>query len=78
MLRVPAEKVVKTLMVVTGDQQGYLLLLRGDHMLNEVKASKQFTSNDGFRFASELVAFISGGRAQRIPKALRIAMGGER
>jgi acyl-CoA thioester hydrolase len=24
------------------------------------------------------VAFISGGRAQRIPKALRIAMGGER
>ena len=31
----------------------YLLLLRGDHMLNEVKAAKKFLLNDGFRFASE-------------------------
>jgi prolyl-tRNA synthetase len=30
-----------------------LLLLRGDHMLNEVKAGKKFLLNDGFRFASE-------------------------
>ncbi|HEU5282813.1 MAG TPA: proline--tRNA ligase [Burkholderiales bacterium] len=52
-LGVPAERIVKTLMVVTGDQQEYLLLLRGDHMLNEVKAAKKFLLNDGFRFASE-------------------------
>ncbi|HEY7759574.1 MAG TPA: proline--tRNA ligase [Burkholderiales bacterium] len=52
-LEVPAERIVKTLMVVTGDQQEYLLLLRGDHMLNELKAGKKFLLNDGFRFASE-------------------------
>jgi prolyl-tRNA synthetase len=52
-LRVPAEKIVKTLMVVTGDGREVLLLLRGDHMLNEVKAGKKFTPNDGWRFASE-------------------------
>jgi prolyl-tRNA synthetase len=52
-LKVPAERIVKTLMVVTGDQQEYLLLLRGDHMLNEVKAGRKFLLNDGFRFASE-------------------------
>ena len=51
-LKVPAQRVVKTLMVVTGDQKAYLLLLRGDHMLNEVKAAKRFASS-GFRFASE-------------------------
>ena len=28
-------------MVVAGDGQEYLLLLRGDHMLNEVKAAKK-------------------------------------
>ncbi|HTS54738.1 MAG TPA: proline--tRNA ligase [Burkholderiales bacterium] len=53
LLRVPPQKIVKTLMVVTGDQQDYLLLLRGDHMLNEVKAAKKFTLNGGFRFASD-------------------------
>src|SRR5512145_26584 len=53
LLGIPAERIVKTLMVVTGDQQEYLLLLRGDHMLNEVKAAKKFLLNDGFRFASE-------------------------
>jgi prolyl-tRNA synthetase len=52
-LKVPAHKIVKTLMVITGDQKPYLLLLRGDHMLNEVKAAKQFAHADGFRFASE-------------------------
>jgi prolyl-tRNA synthetase len=50
---VPAQRIVKTLMVVSGDQQEYLLLLRGDHMLNEVKAGKKFLLNDGFRFAAE-------------------------
>jgi prolyl-tRNA synthetase len=53
LLKVPAHKIVKTLMVVAGDQKPYLLLLRGDHMLNEVKAAKQFAHADGFRFASE-------------------------
>ncbi len=52
-LKVPAERIVKTLMVVTGDQQEYLLLLRGDHMLNELKAGRKFLLNDGFRFATE-------------------------
>jgi prolyl-tRNA synthetase len=52
-LKMPAERIVKTLMVVTGDQQEYLLLLRGDHMLNELKAGKKFLLNDGFRFAAE-------------------------
>jgi prolyl-tRNA synthetase len=52
-LKVPAHKIVKTLMVIAGDQKPYLLLLRGDHMLNEVKAAKQFAHADGFRFASE-------------------------
>jgi prolyl-tRNA synthetase len=53
LLRVPPQNIVKTLMVVTGDDLEYLLLLRGDHMLNEVKAAKKFTLNGGFRFASE-------------------------
>ncbi len=52
-LKVAPERVLKTLLVVTGDEQYYLLLLRGDHMLNEVKAGKKFLLNDGFRFASE-------------------------
>jgi prolyl-tRNA synthetase len=52
-LKVPVQQVVKTLMVVTGDQKQFLLLLRGDHMLNEVKAAKRFAVNGGFRFASE-------------------------
>jgi prolyl-tRNA synthetase len=52
-LKVPPERILKTLLVVTGDQRSYLLLLRGDHMLNEIKAAKRFLVNDGFRFASE-------------------------
>src|SRR5262249_36502924 len=52
-LKVTPEKIVKTLMVVTGDQRECLLLLRGDHMLNETKVSKKFSSAGGFRFASE-------------------------
>jgi prolyl-tRNA synthetase len=52
-LKVPPARIVKTLMVVTGDGQEYLLLLRGDHMLNEVKAGKKFLLNNGFRFASD-------------------------
>jgi len=53
LLQVPPQEIVKTLMVVTGDDREYLLLLRGDHMLNEVKAAKRFTLNGGFRLASD-------------------------
>ncbi|MBI2313297.1 MAG: proline--tRNA ligase [Betaproteobacteria bacterium] len=52
-LKIPAHRILKTLMVVTGDQREYLLLLRGDHSLNEVKTGKLFTLNQGFRFASD-------------------------
>jgi prolyl-tRNA synthetase len=52
-LQVPAQRIVKTLMVVAGDGQEYLLLLRGDHMLNEVKVEKQLARHGGFRFATE-------------------------
>jgi prolyl-tRNA synthetase len=47
------DRIVESLMVVTGNQQEYLLLLRGDHTLNEIKASKVFNPNEGFRFATE-------------------------
>jgi prolyl-tRNA synthetase len=50
-LDVPVQKVVKTLMVVNAEGQEYLLLLRGDHMLNEIKAGKHIGA--GFRFATE-------------------------
>ncbi|MBX9630428.1 MAG: proline--tRNA ligase [Burkholderiales bacterium] len=52
-LKVPAERIVKTLMVVANDGTEVLLLLRGDHMLNEVKAGKLAVLASGFRFASE-------------------------
>jgi prolyl-tRNA synthetase len=50
-LKVAPERIVKTLMVVAGDGREHLLLLRGDHMLNEVKVDKKLTG--GFRFATE-------------------------
>jgi prolyl-tRNA synthetase len=50
-LKVAPQRIVKTLMVVAGDGQEHLLLLRGDHMLNEVKVDKKLTG--GFRFATE-------------------------
>src|SRR5690242_11942511 len=52
-LGIPAQRIVKTLMVVAGDGQEYLLLLRGDHMLNEVKVEKHLARHGGFRFASD-------------------------
>ena len=52
-LEVPPQRILKTLMVVAGDGREVLLLLRGDHMLNEVKAGKKFSLNEGFRLASE-------------------------
>ncbi len=52
-LKLPPERIVKTLMVVTGDGREALILLRGDHMLNEVKASRKFLLNEGYRMATE-------------------------
>jgi prolyl-tRNA synthetase len=52
-LKLTPQRVLKTLMVVTGDGQAYLLLLRGDHQLNEIKAAKHLGSSGGFRFASD-------------------------
>jgi prolyl-tRNA synthetase len=49
-LDVQPERIVKSLMVIAGDGREYLLLIRGDHTLNEIKASKVLS---GFRFATE-------------------------
>ena len=50
-LNVPVEQTVKTLAIVANDEM-YLLLLRGDHHLNEVKTGKiPFLA--GFRLATE-------------------------
>ncbi len=49
-LGVPSAQIVKSLMVVTGDGQECLLLVRGDHTLNEIKAGKVL---NGVRFATE-------------------------
>ena len=52
-LKIPTSKIVKTILVITNAGAGYLLLLRGDHTLNEAKASKVPALSQGFRFASE-------------------------
>jgi prolyl-tRNA synthetase len=52
-LTLPPQRILKSLMVVTGDRRECLLLIRGDHTLNEIKAAKVFASNEGFRFATE-------------------------
>jgi prolyl-tRNA synthetase len=49
-LGVPPERIVKSLLVIAGNGREYLLLLRGDHTLNEIKASKVLSD---FRFATE-------------------------
>jgi prolyl-tRNA synthetase len=55
-LKVPLEKIVKTIAVVSEKEDGSttfaLLLLRGDHELNEIKASK-IPAISPFRFATE-------------------------
>jgi prolyl-tRNA synthetase len=53
LLKVPPDRIVKTLMVVSNDGAEVLLLLRGDHLLNEVKAGKLPLLGAGFRFANE-------------------------
>jgi len=62
LLGIPLERTVKSI-VLAADQPGagakpadaaiWLLLLRGDHELNEVKAGKVAGLKDGFRFATE-------------------------
>jgi len=49
-LGVAPDRIVKSLMVVTDSGRECLLLVRGDHTLNEIKAAKVL---DGFRFATE-------------------------
>jgi prolyl-tRNA synthetase len=51
LLKLPIEKTVKSIVVMAGDHL-VMLLVRGDHMLNEVKASKVAGMNP-FRFASD-------------------------
>ncbi|GAA4329897.1 proline--tRNA ligase [Pigmentiphaga soli] len=59
LLGVPASKLVKTLAVAVEPEQAgaapavCLLLLRGDHELNEIKAGKLPGFERGFRFASD-------------------------
>ena len=57
MLGVPLTQTIKSLVLATDlkDQpsQVWLLLLRGDHELNEIKAGKIPGLNHGFRFATE-------------------------
>ncbi|MGE5615456.1 MAG: proline--tRNA ligase, partial [Bacillota bacterium] len=50
-LKIPIEKTVKSVVVMHDDAM-YMLLVRGDHMLNEVKASKVPGLNP-FRFATD-------------------------
>jgi prolyl-tRNA synthetase len=63
MLNIPLAKTVKSIVLATetreekGNVVGtkiWLLLIRGDHELNEVKASKINGLKEGFRFASEV------------------------
>ncbi|HKB59617.1 MAG TPA: proline--tRNA ligase [Gallionellaceae bacterium] len=49
-LNVPAQQVMKAIAVMTAEGQFVLLLLRGDHQLNEIKAGKVLGE---FRFATE-------------------------
>jgi prolyl-tRNA synthetase len=50
-LGIPLEKTVKTIVVMNNDEM-YMLLVRGDHMLNEVKTSK-VPGLKPFRFATD-------------------------
>ena len=52
LLGIPLQRTVKLLAVITMENQLAILLLRGDHTLNEVKVSK-LPGLDGFRFARE-------------------------
>jgi prolyl-tRNA synthetase len=63
-LKVSPQTLVKSLLVINTAGHPYLLLLRGDHVLNEVKLGKHPAFAEGFRFASEQeVEEIMGCRA---------------
>ena len=57
LLKVPLSETLKSIVLATETEgqpaQVWLLLLRGDHQLNEIKASKISGLNKGFRFATE-------------------------
>ncbi len=57
LLGLPLANTVKSIVLATDTEKGpaqiWLLLLRGDHELNEIKAGKIAGLNKGFRFASE-------------------------
>jgi prolyl-tRNA synthetase len=56
LLGLSLERTVKSVVLATdneGKTELWLLMLRGDHELNEVKASKLAGLKDGFRFATE-------------------------
>ncbi|MBK6638168.1 MAG: proline--tRNA ligase [Rhodocyclaceae bacterium] len=56
LLGLPVEKTVKSIVLAKESPLGaeiWLLLIRGDHELNEVKAGKVPGLEDGFRFATE-------------------------
>ena len=56
LLGLPLDRTVKSIVLATdkeGKTEMWLLMLRGDHELNEVKASKLAGLKDGFRFATE-------------------------
>ncbi|MFC4274190.1 proline--tRNA ligase [Achromobacter aloeverae] len=56
-LKIPLETTVKSIVLATEPAEGpariWLLLLRGDHTLNEIKAAKVPGLKQGFRFATE-------------------------
>ena len=57
LLGIPLANTIKSIVLATESEKGpaqiWLLLLRGDHELNEIKAGKVTGLNKGFRFASE-------------------------
>lgn len=57
LLGIPLANTIKSIVLATESDKGpaqiWLLLLRGDHELNEIKAGKVAGLNKGFRFASE-------------------------
>jgi prolyl-tRNA synthetase len=69
LLGIPLERTVKSIVLAVdanadgkpADAALWLLLIRGDHELNEVKANKVAGLKDGFRFASEAEIFATFG-----------------
>lgn len=57
LLGIPLANTIKSIVLATDSEKGpaqiWLLLLRGDHELNEIKAGKIEGLNKGFRFATE-------------------------